>query len=53
MEVSLKEEHSISSSPDFAQAYTFIQTFGSLLKLPLITLSNFEEFFVKGKSMYM
>ncbi len=43
---------SISSSPDFAQAYIFIQTFGSLLKLPRITLSDFENFFVQGEYIW-
>ncbi|XP_064394220.1 remodeling and spacing factor 1-like [Halichondria panicea] len=39
---------SISSSPDFAQAYIFIQTFGPLLKLPPVTLSSLENFFEQG-----
>ncbi len=40
---------SISSSPDFAQAYIFIQTFGPLLKLPPVTLSSLENFFEQGE----
>ena len=44
-----KECESISASPDFAQTYVFIQTFGRLLKLPFVTLTDLEQFFIEGK----
>lgn len=53
MEESFVSEESISASPDFAQVYIFIQTFGSLLKLPPVTLSGLEDFFLQGKAIPM
>lgn len=39
----------ISSLPDFAQIYAFLQLFGTSLQLPSVTLRELEDFFSHGK----
>ena len=54
MEVELKSNDedkppTISSLPDFAQIFTFLQLFGVALHLPPVTLKELEDFFSYGK----
>lgn len=39
----------ISSFPDFAQIFAFLQLFGAVLHLPPVTLKDLEDFFTFGK----
>ena len=39
----------ISSLPEFAQIYAFLQLFGTSLQLPPVTLRELEDFFSHGK----
>ena len=44
-----REEVLVSSSPNFAQIFMFLQNFGPLLAFPTVFLSDLENFFLRGK----
>ena len=44
-----KEAAFVSSLPDFAQIFLFLQKFGSLLMFPPVFLSDLENFFLSGE----
>ena len=43
------KEQTISSLPDFAQIFAFLQLFGNTLHLFPVTLKDLEDFFTNGK----
>lgn len=43
-----EERRTVSSLPDFAEIFIFLQGLGPYMKLPRITLEDLESFFGKG-----
>ena len=44
-----KDRRYISSLPEFAEIFLFLQIFGPLMKLRSVTLKALEDFFINGK----
>ena len=49
MEEEDQERRHISSQPEFAEIYIFLQIFGPLMNLSKINLKDLEDFFINGK----
>ena len=46
------ESPTVSSLPDFAQIFVFLQVFGVSLNLPPVTIKELEDFFTYGKPLF-
>lgn len=48
-----EESRTISSLPDFAEIFLFLQNIGPYMKLPGISLEDLVNFFRTGKSIHL